>query len=88
MVGIKTQDGTAKQYDPGASGFSVHGASGRYFQLICCHEQMILDGSMLAVPLRTCSLLLVVLFFTGHSHLLFVLLCLVSSGCLCAGEED
>lgn len=85
MVGIKTQDGTAKQYDPGASGFSVHGASGRYFQLICCHGQMILDGSVLAVPLRRCPL---VLFFLGHSHLLFVFLCWVSSGCLRAGEGD
>lgn len=45
MVGIKTQDGTAKQCDPGTSRFSVHGASGRYFQLICYHGQMILDGS-------------------------------------------
>lgn len=86
VVGIKTQGGTAKQYDPGTSGFSVHGASGRYFQLICCHGQMILDGSALAVPLRTCPPLLVVLFFLSHSHLLFVFLCWVSSGCGCAGE--
>lgn len=86
VVGIKTQDGTAKQYDPGTSGFSVYGASGRYSQLICCHGQMILDGSTLAVPLRTCPPL-VVLFFLRHSHLLFIFLCWVSNGCfMCWGR--
>lgn len=75
MVGIKTRDGTAKQNDRGASGFSVQVASGRYFQLICCYGQMILDGSALVVPLGTRPLLLIVLFFFGHSHLLFVFLC-------------
>lgn len=75
VVGIKTRDGTAEQNDRGASGFSVQVASGRYFQLICCYEQMILDGSALVVPSGTRPLLLIVLFFFGHSHLLFVFLC-------------
>lgn len=56
MESIKTQDGTAKPYDPGASVFFVHEASDRYFQLICCHGQMILNGSALA-PSFGCAVL-------------------------------
>lgn len=48
MVSIKTQGGAAKQYDPGTSVYFVRGASDRCFQLICCHGQVILDGSALA----------------------------------------